>query len=63
MSQDDGNLIRHHLIWLEFLHDIKRSLCESHASKYDTISVNNDYVGKKKKNLEAFFILTKRAII
>lgn len=62
MSQDDGNLIRHHLIWLEFLHDIKRSLCESHASKYDTISVNNDYV-EKKKNLEAFFILTKRAII
>ena len=48
MSQDDGNLIRHHLIWLEFLHDIKRSLCESHASKYDTISVNNDYVENKR---------------
>ena len=38
-DQIDGNLIRHHLIWLEFLHDhdIKRSLCESHASKYNTI--------------------------
>jgi len=63
-DQIDGNLMRDHLIGcLKFLHDIKRSLCASHASKYDTINVNNGYVEKQKTNLEAFFILTKGAII